>query len=473
MAVASPTIAWYDALELPSSPQIDVRSLSVQASGSDLVLEVETYSSSGPMPDYYTGRIFIDAKPGGETSGDAKGADYQLAFYLSTSNSSDRGCVVLTYSDVKLQWEESKALSCSAQMSGGRMKIHGKDFGKYVSLSSFKLKALFDSLRKDVYRTSYSLSNSGRATLDGDYIEYKIPLIPKLPEDTLPPVDYKEVYALDDLSKLYLALVPSDREGVACSVRGINSRLTRNYFIDIDSDGNETNGVDLAAGYSYVCTPEGRRWFPYSAYVGSGDVALGRAVELSVRLLPSLGKLSYSRFDVILRVTLVYRDWVPDSGWIAYGTSLPSAKELEVTGGKVDVEFNRDLSSYFKYIGSASGVLRVGLGGPAVDPSYSTDGSVRFLKGKDGIYRGVEFNGRSYWVSYGQRDYAVVRVVKMGEGYYYSVAGVTRYGTRAGLIWLSQNAQALSPGSTYLIGWADDGDGSVEFTELGLVGVSG
>ncbi|MCS7103606.1 MAG: hypothetical protein NZ992_06980 [Candidatus Korarchaeum sp.] len=138
----------------------------------------------------------------------------------------------------------------------------------------------------------------------------------------------------------------------------------------------------------------------------------------------------------------------------------------------MDVEMNKDLASYFKSIGSASGVLRVGLGGPATDPSYSADKSVRFLKGEDGLYRGVEFNGRSYWASYGQKDYAVVKVVRIGEGYYYSVAGVTRYGTRAGIMWLSQNAQALSLGSTYLISWVDEGDGSVELSEISLVDVS-
>ncbi|MEM0295406.1 MAG: hypothetical protein QXO55_04065 [Candidatus Korarchaeum sp.] len=470
LAEASPNIAWYDALELPSSPQLDVRSLSVQVSGSDLILTVEYYSHSDPKPDYYTGRIYMDVKPGGDPT-DVKGADYQIAFYSNPSNLSDRNCTVLAYNDVKLQWEESKALSCSVQISGGKLTISGKGFGRYMDLTSLRLRAIFDSLGKAVYRKPYSLSNSGRATLDGNYGEYRIPLISKQQVGTLPPIDYGEVYALDDLSRLYLALVPSTKEGVSCDLRGVNSRLTRNYFIELDSDGNETNGVDLSAAYSYICTPEGRRWFPYTLYAGSDGIAVGKAVEISMKLLPSLGKLSHGEFDVIVRVTLIYRDSVPDSGWIVYSTNLPSAKELEVTGSKVDVEMNKDLSGYFKSIGSASGTFRVGLGGPAVDPSYSAGGSVRFLKGEDGLYRGVEFNGRSYWVSYGQRDYAVVRVVRMGEGYYYSVAGVTRYGTRAGLVWLSQNAQALSPGSAYLIGWMDNGNGVVEFNEISLLDI--
>lgn len=471
VAEASPTIAWYDALELPSSPQMDVKSLSVQVSGSDLILTVETYSYSDPKPDYYTGRIFMDVKAGGETSGDVKGADYQIAFHSNPSNSSDRNCVILAYNDVKLQWEESKVLSCSVQISEGKLIISGKDFRRYMDLASFKLRALFDSLRRDIYRKSYSLSNSGRATLDGNYKEYKIPLISKRSGGTLPLIDYKEVYVLDDLSRLYLALVPSTKDGISCDLRGVNSRLTRNYFIDVDSDRNETNGVDIGAGYSYICTPEGRRWFPLALYAGSGDIAINNSVELSVKLLSSLGKLSREGFDIILRVASIYRDSVPDSGWIAYGSKLPAAKELEVFGSEVDVKINKDLSSYFKSVGSVSGVFRVGLGGPAADPSYSVDGSLRFLKGKDGLYRGLEFNGRSYWASYGQSDYAVVKVVRMGEGYYYSVAGVTRYGTRAGLIWLSQNAQALSPGSTYLLRWIDNGNGIVEFSEISLLDI--
>ncbi|MCS7103221.1 MAG: hypothetical protein NZ992_04990, partial [Candidatus Korarchaeum sp.] len=59
LAEASPSITWYDSLELLPSPQIDVKSLSIQVSSSDLILTVETYSYSDPKPDYYTGRIFI------------------------------------------------------------------------------------------------------------------------------------------------------------------------------------------------------------------------------------------------------------------------------------------------------------------------------------------------------------------------------------------------------------------------------
>ncbi|MEM4582115.1 MAG: hypothetical protein QW092_07125, partial [Candidatus Korarchaeum sp.] len=142
LAEASPHIAWYDALELPSSPQLDVRSLSVQVSGSDLILTVEYYSHSDPKPDYYTGRIYMDVKPGGDPT-EVKGADYQIAFYSNPSNLSDRNCTVLAYNDVKLQWEESKALSCSVQISGGKLTISGKGFGRYMDLTSLRLRAIF------------------------------------------------------------------------------------------------------------------------------------------------------------------------------------------------------------------------------------------------------------------------------------------------------------------------------------------
>ncbi len=470
-AGAGPAVTWYDALELPSSPQIDVKSLSVQVIGSDLILNLEMYSHSDPKPDYYTGRIFLDVKPGGETSADIRGADYQIAFYISPSNSSDRGCTVLAYNDVKLQWEESKTLSCSVQIAGGKVVISGKGFGRYMELATFKLKAYFDSLGRETYRKAYSLSNSGRATVDGEYREYKIPLVSKQQGGAFSIIDYREIYALDDLSRLYLALVPSSSDGIACSVRGIGSRLTRNYFVDLAL--NETKGIDLTAGYTYSCAPEGRRWYPYTIYEGSGEIALGKAVELSVKLLPALAKLSYGKFDLILAAAFVYRDSVPDTGWILYGSNLPGAREFEVVGARADLDMNEDLSEHFKSMGSASGIFRIGLGGPAADPSYQADGRAKFLKGSDGLYRGVEFNGKSYWASYRQRDYAVVKVVRVGEGYYCSAAGVTRYGTRAGLMWLAHNVQFLSPGSAYLISWTDDGDGAVELGEIGLLDVSG
>lgn len=468
------TVNWYDSLELPSSPQIDVKWVGIQLKDSDLMITVEMHSDSVPKPDYYTGRIYLDVKQGGETSGEIKGSDYQIAFYLNPSNGSDRGCFVYSYNDVKMQWEESKTLSCSVQLSGGKLVIVGKEFGRAMDLSSFKLKSYFDFLRKDVYKKSYSLSNSGRAKVDGDYGEYKIPLISGAQAATFPPIQYKEVYVIDDLSRLYVAIVPSSGEGTGCNVRGTGSRLTRNYFISIDLDGNESNGVDLSAKYSYVCTPEGRMWYPDAAYAGSGDIAVGKAVEFSVKLLSSLAKISSygGNFDLTLKVSLVYRDTVPDSGWIQYGTNLPSPESFEVIARSADLEMNKDLAERFKSFGSsASGFFRIELGGPAVDPSYSSDPSVKFLRGKDGLFRGVELSGRDYWASYGSIDYAVIRVLRVGEGYYCSVAGVTRYGTRAGLIWISNNIQALSPGSIYLVKWVDDGDRAVELDEVSLVAV--
>jgi len=47
------------------------------------------------------------------------------------------------------------------------------------------------------------------------------------------------------------------------------------------------------------------------------------------------------------------------------------------------------------------------------------------------------------------------------------VAGVTRYGTRAGLLWLTDHPDAFSEGDDAPLRWADsDGDGEVDPREV-------
>ncbi len=463
----SPAKVWYDPLELRSAPQADVRSLEVQLEGQSMIFQVSMYSKLDDRIDYYTGKIFLDLREGGSTFEKEKGADYQLAFYISPKNMSG-SCTVLAFNDVKLQWEEAKAASCSIKVSGDKLVIN-TDLGKYAK-GPFRFKAYFDTLDMNTMKVAYLLSNSGRASIDGNYGEYKIPQISGQGGRAIAPIDYKEVYVLDDLSRIYLALVPSSQEGVKCELGGPGAKLTRNYFVDIDVDMNETNGIDLSGGYSYECTFDGRRWFPFTVYEGTGSgVMIGKAVEFDIKLLPVLSQISSrgGKFSIIVRASMVYGDYVPDTGWLLY-SAMPEAKSFEVIGPTTDINMNRDLSGAFKSMGSASGIYRIALGGPGADPSYQGDPSFKFLKRKDGLYGGLEFNGREFWASYGRIDYAVIKISRIGEGYYCSVAGITRYGTRAGLIWLSQNMEMLSTG-TYLIGWMDNGNGIVEVSEISLL----
>ena len=361
----SPAKIWYDPLELRSAPQADVRSLEVRLEGQSMIFQVSMYSRLDDRIDYYTGRIFLDLREGGSTSGEVKGADYQLAFYMSPKNMNG-SCTVLAFNDVKLQWEETKAASCSIKISGDKLVIN-TDLGKYAK-GTFRFKAHFDILAMNPMKITYLLSNSGRASIDGDYGEYKIPQISGQQGRAIAPIDYKEVYVLDDLSRIYLALVPSSQEGVKCELGGPGAKLTRNYFVDIDVDMNETNGIDLSGGYSYECTFNGRKWFPFTIYAGTGSgIMIGKAVEFDVKLLTALSQISSKggRFGIIVRVSMVYRDYVPDTGWLLYD-GMPEARSFEVIGPNTDISMNKDLSSVFKSIGSASGIYRIALGGPGV-----------------------------------------------------------------------------------------------------------
>ena len=66
------------------------------------------------------------------------------------------------------------------------------------------------------------------------------------------------------------------------------------------------------------------------------------------------------------------------------------------------------------------------------------------------------------------KDYAVVDISHIGGGIYITAAGVTRYGTRAALLWLANNLPLLGEG-TYVLNWIDNGNGEVELSEIGII----
>ena len=104
------------------------------------------------------------------------------------------------------------------------------------------------------------------------------------------------------------------------------------------------------------------------------------------------------------------------------------------------------------------------LGGPDVFPYDWSQRGVRFIRVR-GVYSAVSVLGERYEAEFGRLDYCVL-ALEPGS-MVVRVAGVTRYGTRAGLMWLMDHPDAFSEGNNVLLRWMDsDGDGEVDPWEV-------
>ncbi|GEM_PF-3482513 len=141
------------------------------------------------------------------------------------------------------------------------------------------------------------------------------------------------------------------------------------------------------------------------------------------------------------------------------GPSKPVGADIAAFG--VDRSMNADLISKLEAPFTSSGAV-IRLGGPAVDPSWSISGGTEFIK-HNGVFVGIRVENRTYISSFGKIDYSLIERTKCGGFTFYRIAGVTRYGTRAGLLWLVN--RGVDKRLT-LLKWVDDGDGIVELSEI-------
>ncbi len=138
----------------------------------------------------------------------------------------------------------------------------------------------------------------------------------------------------------------------------------------------------------------------------------------------------------------------------------------------VDLEMNPEISGEGGTEPGLAGTV-VAVGGPEVNPAAWEGADVEFVRaGAGGTYSGLRFGNETLWARFGREDYAAVWVQGCGNLTLARVAGVTRYGTRAGLLWALgrlSGGGGLPPGLT-LLGWEDsDGDGSVDPGEVEVV----
>ncbi len=135
-----------------------------------------------------------------------------------------------------------------------------------------------------------------------------------------------------------------------------------------------------------------------------------------------------------------------------------------------DSRFNRDL------LASLSGPAEPGyegplliLGGPAAIPYDWDSRGISFVR-RGGYYTALRAQGVEFQAEYGSRDYCVLALDEGGG--VIRIAGITRYGTRAGLLYLLNNPGAfeVSGDSVLLLRWDDsDGDGRVDLGEISVL----
>ena len=466
-----PTFTWYDPLEAPKLAQLDISRMTVNWQG-NITLTFEFYGELGDNVSII-GNVYFDKLIEGEgvPIGDIKGADYRLTFLISPK---ENACALNRYDPLRNEWDVRMSARCKAVVEGGKVVVTTPNMTKAFPEGKFGVKAyMWTSERDDFDWVDYKIRKNGKALIDGKLDDYGPPVILDPVGDVTKSADYEALYAKDDFYRLYFAIVPVD--GLDCKLRGYGARIERFFGVYIDADLNRSNGFELAGEYIYRCGIRGREWerLPLRSIYASNPalrregVAVGDVFESYVYLGPVRSEIAKNK-EFGLSATVITRlmDAVPDSGWLIYAPDGLSPREFEVIGPQTDLSMNSDISSKFKAFGTASGVNRIVLGGPAVNPSYNAD--VEFLKSQRGFYSGLKVNGTEYWVSYGSSDYAVVTISKVGGGTYIVAAGVTRYGTKAALLWLSENLPLLGE-RTYVLSWIDDGDGKVEINEVGMV----
>ncbi len=139
-----------------------------------------------------------------------------------------------------------------------------------------------------------------------------------------------------------------------------------------------------------------------------------------------------------------------------------------------DFKFNEDILSmlrgYIINVNWSSGIYHgpfLYVGGPDKIPFPWESYGVAFIK-EGRKYTALEYRGSIYRATHGYEDYAVVLVDCSTRDV--RIAGITEYGTRAGLIWAVNYVKSLGYDGLFLVRWVDGNrNGLVESFELTVV----
>ena len=139
-----------------------------------------------------------------------------------------------------------------------------------------------------------------------------------------------------------------------------------------------------------------------------------------------------------------------------------------------DYGMNDDLyTAANKYCTKSANPNQIRAGGPLINPGgfWETNGAI-FNQNRKGVYVSLTFQGKTFTPRFGHEDYAVILIRRTTGGVTINVGGITRYGTRAGLLYLVYHYTdwgRVKLGKI-LLRWQDtNGNGKVDINEISVV----
>ncbi len=147
------------------------------------------------------------------------------------------------------------------------------------------------------------------------------------------------------------------------------------------------------------------------------------------------------------------------SGKVAKGCSLPAGfpESVSFTGMYADLVYNEDLLADLD--GGGNGTVVVGRLAMEPQPWYRIGVRMSGLT--------LQVGERRYHAELGVRDYGLIYLSCSGDRLTIRVAGLTRYGTRAALLWLLNNPGGVDGKALVVVEWTDmNSDGKVEIGEI-------
>jgi hypothetical protein len=151
-------------------------------------------------------------------------------------------------------------------------------------------------------------------------------------------------------------------------------------------------------------------------------------------------------------------DVAPQEFAVSFVEVLPQEFSLVAQG--VDYELNEDFSHQFaEYTSETENSFTVVLGGPSITEGSWREHGIFFMKDEGGYYTRI-MHQEEYTCVYGQEDYCVIVFEISKESITVNVAGITRFGTRAGLHWLTEHWDIVAPSEkdilVLILMWTDE-----------------
>jgi hypothetical protein len=246
-------------------------------------------------------------------------------------------------------------------------------------------------------------------------------------------------------------------------------------------------GVDASVGL-YCSASSPAQWRLQIWEVTNGEWVMKEELDSSLwNISDNAVEFTVPDFEEALGIDAHFFSWMamtyengsadmgPDEPVISFTQVPPEGFSLRAQGA--DYDLNQDFATYFsEYTTETDALFQVQLGGPAIHEGLWRKYGVFFMKDEGDHYARIVCEEQDYQCVWGEVDYCVLVFEVTREGILVNVAGITRYGTRAGLYWLMEHWDVVAPSEeaplVSILEWADEnGNGAVDSEETVEVNV--